>query len=128
MPATTPMMSTSTPPGNALAGINAAIPAAANNRRPGIPSGRMKKPTEAQETSATPNTAVQNATATSTGSPINSRLGEYTKKTGTMKAVQPKRVAVKPVRIASALASEAAANAAIAIGGVIIDIMPKYIT
>src|SRR3990172_8491062 len=101
MPATTPMMSTSTPPGNALAVINAVLP---------------------------PNTAVQNATATSTGSPINSRLGEYTNKTGTMKAVQPKRVAVKPVRIASALASEAAAKAAIAIGGVIIDIMPKYIT
>ena len=35
-------------------------------------------------------------------------------------------MAAKPVRMGSSPVSEAAANAAMATGGVIIDIMPKY--
>ena len=42
-----------------------------------------------------------------------------------MYATQPSRIAAKPMVIALAWVSAEAANAASAIGGVIIDIMPK---
>ncbi len=44
---------------------------------------------------------------------------------GMMKASQPKRIAEYPVRMGSAPLKVAAANAPMATGGVIIDIMPK---
>ncbi len=88
----------------------------------------VKKPAIAAEISQMPIIAVTMARAMSPGAPIKIKVGENTKRTGIIYADQPNRIAAQPVAIAGALAIDAAAKAAIAIGGVIIDIMPKYKT
>ena len=58
-------------------------------------------------------------------SPNSNNVGEITKRNGTTYAVHPNRMETKPVVIGSAFVNVAAAKAARAMGGVIIDIMPK---
>jgi len=61
-------------------------------------------------------------------SPDRIRAGLYAKAKGKTNAGQPNRRAARAVRIGPAPEREAAAKAAIATGGVIIDIIPKYRT
>ena len=85
----------------------------------------LKYPASAAEINQTPRPAVKIATPMAKGVPIMIKAGENTKRTGMTYANHPKRIAAQPVAIEGALAIEAAAKAASAMGGVIIDIIPK---
>ena len=77
---------------------------------------------------ATPKIAVVKAWIFSINEPCNKSAGLNTKKNGTKYIIAPKRIAANPARIGATFATEAAANAANATGGVIKLNIPQYIT
>ena len=123
-----PAASVQIAPAKASTGTIKDNPAMANSRRGNGEIAVLKKPIIAIETSQIPAIAVAMVRAMSAGPAFKSRLGENTNMNGITKADQPNRIAAKAVFIGSVLATVAAANAPMAIGGVIIDIMPKYST
>ena len=89
------------------------------------PSRRPQKPTIPAVIAMTPTPERPSARAMEGQVPSISSSGVATNRNGMMKAAQPTRIAATPVLSGSSMVIVAAAKAASATGGVIIDIMPK---
>src|SRR5690606_16058593 len=123
-----PAISVHSAPAKEDAGTSNRSPATMNRTRSMPWTGRANCPTTAMDPASTPREVATTAHSIAVAEPSISKGGEKTNMKGTRYEHQPTRVAVQPASLPLQPAILAAAKAAIATGGVTMDIMPKYMT